>query len=64
MQQVVKMTDLGEMSFFLGMEVKQKNGEIFISQRKYSKEILKKFSMENCKSMNNSYVSKEEVMQR
>jgi len=43
------------------MEVKQNDGEIFISQRKYAKEILKKFSMENCKSMNTPICQKEKL---
>ena len=49
MEQVFEMTDLGEMSYFLGMEVHQKQNEIFICQQKYAKEILKKFKMEECK---------------
>jgi len=55
------MIDLGEMLFFLGMEVKQKNGEIFISQRKYAKEILKKFRMENYNNMNSPICQKEKL---
>ena len=51
MMQVFEMTDLGEMSYFLGMEVKQIEGDIFISQRKYAKEILKKFNMSNSKKV-------------
>jgi hypothetical protein len=43
------MTDMGKMTFFLGMEVKQKENEIFICQQKYAKEILKKFNMEECR---------------
>jgi len=43
------MTDPGLMSFFLGMEIKQTEEEIFINQKKYSKEILKKFYKENSK---------------
>ena len=43
------MTDLGLMSFFLGMEILQGKDEIFICQKKYSMEILKKFHMESCK---------------
>jgi len=61
MLQVFEMTDLGEMTYFLGMEVKQNDGEIFISQRKYAKEILKKFNMENCKSMNTPMCQKEKL---
>jgi len=49
MMQVFEMTNLGLMSFFLGMEIMQNREEIFICQKKYSKEILKKFQMDNCK---------------
>lgn len=50
MMEVFEMTDLGEMSYFLGIEVLQKENEVFICQQKYAKEILKKFKMEDCKS--------------
>ena len=33
MKQTFKMTDLGKKAYFLGMEIKQKNGEVFICQR-------------------------------
>ena len=42
-----RMTDLGELHHFLGIEVHQSNEGIFISQESYAKEILKKFRMEN-----------------
>ena len=45
------MTDLGLMKYFLGMQVRQSPGEIFISQEKYADDILKKFNMSNCKSL-------------
>ncbi|KAK6780312.1 hypothetical protein RDI58_022496 [Solanum bulbocastanum] len=48
---VFEMTDLREMAFFLGMEVKQIQDQIFICQKKYAKEIQRKFRMDNCKSM-------------
>ena len=48
-EDVFEMTDMGKMTFFLGMEVKQKENEIFICQQKYAKEILKKFNMEKCR---------------
>ncbi|KAG5254074.1 Retrovirus-related polyprotein from transposon [Salix suchowensis] len=48
---IFKMTDLGLMTYFLGMEIKQEDNEVFICQRKYAKEILKKFHMEDCKAM-------------
>ncbi|KAF2293784.1 hypothetical protein GH714_004737 [Hevea brasiliensis] len=44
-----EMTDLGEMSYFLRMEISQSKKGIFICQRKYAAEILKRFGMENSK---------------
>ena len=37
------------MHYFLGMEVWQGDGELFVSQGKYANEILKKFHMESNK---------------
>ena len=45
------MTDLGLMSYFLGIEVIQQDDGIFISQKKYAADVLKKFKMENSKSI-------------
>ncbi|GJY28237.1 putative ribonuclease H-like domain-containing protein [Tanacetum coccineum] len=39
-----QMSSMGELTFFLGLQVKQKIDGIFISQDKYVGEILKKFS--------------------
>ncbi|GKB81579.1 putative ribonuclease H-like domain-containing protein, partial [Tanacetum coccineum] len=38
-----KMSSMGELTFFLGLQVQQKKDGIFISQDKYVDEILKKF---------------------
>lgn len=43
-----EMSDLGLMSYFLGVEVVQRSDGIFISQRKYVADILKKFKMDMC----------------
>ncbi|KAK2983322.1 hypothetical protein RJ640_016060 [Escallonia rubra] len=43
-----EMTDIGLMSYYLGIEVKQIDDGIFISQEAYAKEVLKMFNMENC----------------
>ena len=43
-----EMTNLGLMKFFLGLEVRQEQTEIFISQEKYAKEILEKYKMKSC----------------
>eukprot|EP00253_Pinus_taeda_P014866 PITA_14866 len=45
------MKDMGLMHYFLGMEVWQKYGEVFVSQGKYANEILRCFHMEKCKPM-------------
>jgi hypothetical protein len=46
-----EMKDLGLMHYFLGLWVWQRSDEIFLSQGKYTVEILKKFGMIDCKSM-------------
>jgi hypothetical protein len=45
------MKDLGLMHYFLGLEVWQRLDEIFLSQGKYTVEILQRFEMMDCKSM-------------
>ncbi|OIT04124.1 retrovirus-related pol polyprotein from transposon tnt 1-94, partial [Nicotiana attenuata] len=47
-----EMTDVGLMSYYLGLEVKQTEDGIFISQESYTKEILKKFNMLDCNPVN------------
>ncbi|XP_022883572.1 uncharacterized protein LOC111400387 [Olea europaea var. sylvestris] len=51
MTQEFEMTDIGPMTYYLGIEVKQMEDCIFISQARYAKEILKKFNMEDCKPL-------------
>ena len=46
-----EMTDIGEMSYFLGVEVEQREEGIFMSQKKYAQEILSRFRMKDCKPM-------------
>ncbi|KAK6160335.1 hypothetical protein DH2020_003716 [Rehmannia glutinosa] len=47
-----EMTDIGLMAHYLGIEIKQKDNGIFISQEGYTKEILKKFKMDDCNPIN------------
>lgn len=42
-----ELTDMGLMTYFLGIVVKQMDESIFISQKKYTGHILKKFKMES-----------------
>ncbi|GJY49426.1 retrovirus-related pol polyprotein from transposon TNT 1-94 [Tanacetum coccineum] len=43
-----EMSMMGEMTFFLGLQVNQSPCGIFINQSKYVLEILKKYGMESC----------------
>ncbi len=46
------MKDLGELHYFLGVNVKQSSdtGNIWIGQKAYTEAVLRKFGMENSKS--------------
>ncbi|CAM8930697.1 unnamed protein product [Rhodiola kirilowii] len=40
------MSMVGEMNYFLGLQVKQKDDGIFISKSKYARNLIKKFDLE------------------
>ncbi|KAI3771092.1 hypothetical protein L6452_02246 [Arctium lappa] len=44
-----KMSSMGELTFFLGLQVKQKKDGIFLSQSKYVQDILTKFGFSDSK---------------
>ncbi|GKC13264.1 uncharacterized mitochondrial protein-like protein [Tanacetum coccineum] len=50
MKDKFQMSSMGELTFFLGLQVQQKEDGIFISQDKYVAEILKKFNYSYVKS--------------
>ncbi|GJX05609.1 putative ribonuclease H-like domain-containing protein [Tanacetum coccineum] len=50
MKDKFQMSSMGELTFFLGLQVTQKEDRIFISQDKYVAEILKKFNYTDVKS--------------
>ncbi|GJW57430.1 putative ribonuclease H-like domain-containing protein [Tanacetum coccineum] len=50
MHKSFQMSSIGELTFFLGLQVKQKKDGIFISQDKYVTEILKKFGFSDVKT--------------
>jgi hypothetical protein len=54
MQNEFEMSLLGELSFFLGLQICQRNQGIFISQTKYIREMIKRFRMEDCKLVTTS----------
>jgi len=44
-----EMSDMGLLHYFLGLQVHQTEEGIFLSQRKYARDLLNKFGMLNCK---------------
>nr|GEZ03715.1 ribonuclease H-like domain-containing protein [Tanacetum cinerariifolium] len=50
MKDKFQMSSMGELTFFLGLQVKQKKDGIFISQDKYVADILRKFGLTEGKS--------------
>jgi hypothetical protein len=49
MQNEFEISLLGELFFFLGLQICQRNQGIFVSQTKHIREMLKRFGMEDCK---------------
>ncbi|GKG10649.1 putative ribonuclease H-like domain-containing protein, partial [Tanacetum coccineum] len=50
MHKKFQMSSMGELTFFLGLQVMQSDGGIFISQDKYVADILKKFDFVTMKT--------------
>ena len=49
MKKEFEMSMVGELTFFLGLQVKQKKEDIFVSQEKYARNIVKKFGLDSKK---------------
>jgi len=47
----IEMSMIGELSYFLGLQIKQLRIGTFVSQGKYIKDMLKKFGMDDAKSI-------------
>ncbi|KAL8106255.1 hypothetical protein AgCh_029879 [Apium graveolens] len=56
MQKEFDMSDLGRMRFFLGIEVLQNSDGIYICQRSYALEVIRRFNMEGSNSVRNPIV--------
>lgn len=56
MKREFEMTDLGEMKYFLGVEIRQSANGIHIGQKKYAEDILKRFGLEDCNGVKNPMV--------
>nr|GEY55613.1 retrovirus-related Pol polyprotein from transposon TNT 1-94 [Tanacetum cinerariifolium] len=56
-----KMTMMGKISFFLGLQISQIPRGIFINQSKYAFESLKKYGFESCDPVDTSMVEKSKL---
>jgi hypothetical protein len=64
MQNEFEMSLLGELSFFLGLQICQRNQGIFISQTKYIREMLKRFRNGRLQTSYHSYANQLQVEKR
>jgi hypothetical protein len=51
MSREFEMSMMAELRFFLGLQIKQSKKQTFVHQAKYTKDIVRKFKMENSKAM-------------
>jgi hypothetical protein len=51
MSREFEMSMMGELQFFLGLQIKQSKEGTFVHQAKYTKDIVRKFKMEDSKTM-------------
>jgi len=52
MQNDFEMSMMGKLKFFLRIQVNQSKDEVYIHQTKYTKELLKKFKLDDCRGTN------------
>jgi hypothetical protein len=51
MRREFEMSMMGELNFFLALQIKQTQDETFVHQGKYTKDVLKKFNMGKAKPL-------------
>ncbi|XP_073056906.1 uncharacterized protein [Primulina eburnea] len=61
MSSTFEMSMVGELNFFLGLQIKQMHDGIFLCQSKYAKSLIKKFANENTKHMKTPMGSNEKL---
>ena len=52
MQKEFEISMMGELKFFLGIQINQSKDGVSVHQSKYTKELLKKFKLEDYREMN------------
>ncbi|KAI3719408.1 hypothetical protein L6452_20305 [Arctium lappa] len=61
MHKSFKMSSMGELTFFLGLQVKQQKDGIFISQSKYVQDILDKYGLSDSKPASTSMETHKQI---
>lgn len=64
MEKEFEMSMIGEMKFFLGLQITQTDKGIFIFQTKYAKELLKNFGMGDSKPVSTPMVTSEKLTRK
>jgi histone deacetylase 1/2 len=58
------LKDLGDLHYFLGIEVERKSsGDLLLTQRKYAQDILSRVRMSNCKPIATPMALAEKMIQ-
>jgi len=57
----VAIKDLGDLHYFLGIEVKRERGELLLNQERYATSILERVSMEHCKPISTPLSTTEKL---
>ena len=63
MMKEFEMTDMGLMKYFLGIQVRQEKGKIFMCQEKYIEDLLKKYHMDKSKPISTPMALNERLQQ-
>ncbi|GJS44532.1 retrovirus-related pol polyprotein from transposon TNT 1-94 [Tanacetum coccineum] len=58
---ILLMSMMGKLSFFLGLQISQSHRGIFLNQSKYALESLKKYGMETCEPVDTPMVEKSKL---
>jgi histone deacetylase 1/2 len=61
LQKDFALKDLGDLHYFLGIEVKRSNGALILSQGRYATDILKRSAMDKCKPIDTPLCSTEKL---
>jgi histone deacetylase 1/2 len=61
LQQEFALKDLGDLHYFLGIEVKRGNSNLILTQERYANDILKRSGMEKCKPIDTPLSSTQKL---